>query len=691
VRTFAGTGMVAAALVVGLLLTFPATTADASATGSSWYHAIPGLMTLTSADATFEAEVPQEGQTTSGIRATHSSGNYFMLARFGVPGGGRLEPGQYADGSIWVFDSVFADSGSTFVVHEVSYGPDGALTVLALDYALDRFADDGVTLIRKVFGAIRFHSDFQVGALAGDGLKDFGSVVTTVPAQRTITIENTGSRPVTPSGLRLDGSRATEFHIEDDTCTGATLLPGTTCSLDVVVVATAPGELSAQVLVDSDSFAPTIGVAGVQAKAFTKTVTTAWVSPPAPLVTDIVSFAATIEPPPYGGNLHFFLDGQRIGGQWLGWGNAVTAGPLALGMHTAYVFYEGGGDFAPSTSETVTFHVVEPTATRLSANKTTTYVGQPPTLTASVSGPADLSGGTLKLIDTTNDATLGTLAVTLTTRSLTVTPALSAGVHSILAEYSGTHEFASSGEMLGITVLADSGVALKSVTVTPGTFYPYRDGYRDTVSIGGVLDEPATVSISIYAPSGRRVRLENLGTRTGSYHYTWNGRTASGSMLASGKYRIVQRLRDTTGHSLSETSYVRVSAKRLYTYTRYYTKAASAYAARQSSWIGWKFTLPAATVYKKIAFQAYAWSTLVGGISIGAWDVRECSFSCRWSPNYVSSWAGVGSARKWYSKRLSVTYNRSGPYVRVFASTSSTVGRGSVSQVRLKVVFGILK
>ena len=110
---------------------------------------------------------------------------------------------------------------------------------------------------------------------------------------------------------------------------------------------------------------------------------------------------------------------------------------------------------------------------------------------------------------------------------------------------------------------------------------------------------------------------------------------------------------------------------------------------KTTSWFGYQFSLPSATIYKSLVFSIYGRSTTVPGIVIGAVDNRICPItSTSWDPGCVGSWTGVGFSTAWYSKSLSTTYNRSGLYVRAFAAAN---GAGGVAKARLRVAYGILR
>ncbi len=142
--------------------------------------------------------------------------------------------------------------------------------------------------------------------------------------------------------------------------------------------------------------------------------------------------------------------------------------------------------------------------------------------------------------------------------------------------------------------------------------------------------EPIGVAIADATSAASRVRSWSKPTAVGWYQVTWNGRTASGTVVAAGRYKIVQTLRDRTGNTRSYTSYTTVSHKRLTWYTKTVTRngdtyndsdhtrfaslsrAGSSYARgvqlranRDYEWAAarWDFTLHAAIRYGTLKFE----------------------------------------------------------------------------------------
>jgi hypothetical protein len=291
---------------------------------------------------------------------------------------------------------------------------------------------------------------------------------------------------------------------------------------------------------------------------------------------------------------------------------------------------------------------------------------------------------------------------------------LAAGTYHYQATYSGNTVLAMSQSDIVELVIASDTVEAAAIGVSLGTFFPVKDGYRDTVRISGNRLEPISVTIRIYNASNKRVLLVTKPLATGTYGYTWNGRKA-GALLPAGRYRVVQKLTDAAGTSESITRYVTLSHKRLVTRTAYVTKAGDKIAAHGTSGsgklthtaagtlilsagtgsasVGWQFKIPSALIYKSITFQVDASSLLaVPPTVIAIQNFNWCSKAYGWATscfNRVKTIGNSSGAARWYSDKASVTANRSGQTVRGLI----WVGHGKVSvyKVRVKVVYQILR
>ena len=284
------------------------------------------------------------------------------------------------------------------------------------------------------------------------------------------------------------------------------------------------------------------------------------------------------------------------------------------------------------------------------------------------------------------------------------------GTHVVRAMYSGDDMYGSGGsQTVTIEVTGDTGVAASGVGLNFGTFYPYKDKYRDTVSIRGTLLEPASVTIGIYASNGRKVRSLSVTSRAGGYAVAWNGRYASGTRVAAGKYRVVQTIRDFSGHTKAFTSYTSVSNKRLHWHTGTQTKygaQTSTYDYSNYGWVrssykysrgvnlygniydeyaytGYNFTLPSATVYGTLTFK-------VLGTPQSGYGVPYISF---W--NYANQSEdgdrSVGRSYAWYSTSVSGAGHVSARHVRGYVTVlGENRGFYDVAKVQLTYKYATL-
>jgi hypothetical protein len=264
---------------------------------------------------------------------------------------------------------------------------------------------------------------------------------------------------------------------------------------------------------------------------------------------------------------------------------------------------------------------------------------------------------------------------------------LATGDHTLTVSYAGDEGFAGATTDKLVPVVANK-IDATGVGLNRTTFYPYRDGYKDKVTARGTRNEPASVTIKVKSPTGKTLKTVTIATGTGAYAWAWNGRNASGKMYAAGKYKITQTLND--GH-MSKTwkSYVNLSAKRLYTYTKSYKKSMAQRSAGSPSkgWVGWKFTLPSATVYKKVVFSVYGKSGSPRGV-FGPHDYSICPSNTTWNYRCTSPYATFPASWSWKSVSGSVSRNRHGTTVRLYAIAGY---RTYLQYGRVTVTYAVLK
>jgi Bacterial Ig-like domain (group 3)/FlgD Ig-like domain len=334
---------------------------------------------------------------------------------------------------------------------------------------------------------------------------------------------------------------------------------------------------------------------------------------------------------------------------------------------------------------------IEPVATSIDMTTASTPTGGVP-FTATVMltqvdppGPATMATGDVTVAE--GATTLATC--TLASGTCDVTLTLAAGDHTLTVSYPGDAGFAAATKDVSWNVVANT-IEATGVGLSYATFYPYKDGYRDTVTARGTRNEAASVTIKVYSPTGKLLKTAPaIASATGAYAWAWNGRNSSGTMYPAGKYKFTQTLND--GYMQTTwTSYVNLSAKRLYTYTKTFTKTVAQRSAGSLSagWLGWKFTLPSATVYKKLVFAVYGKSGTPRGL-FGPHDYTYCPSTTRWDwYGCMSPYATFPASASWKSVTGSVTRNRHGATVKMYA-----VGgyRTAVRYARVTVRYGVLK
>jgi hypothetical protein len=92
---------------------------------------------------------------------------------------------------------------------------------------------------------------------------NFGYVGVDPSDPETVTVTNSGSAPLDVTTLSISGAAAGDYTISGDTCTGATLAPGATCTFDVTLEVTVAGTRSATITIGSSVGNRTVSLTGV--------------------------------------------------------------------------------------------------------------------------------------------------------------------------------------------------------------------------------------------------------------------------------------------------------------------------------------------------------------------------------------------------------------------------------------------
>lgn len=374
--------------------------------------------------------------------------------------------------------------------------------------------------------------------------------------------------------------------------------------------------------------------------------------------------------------------------------------------------------FAPSAA-VISQVIRKATSTTLTSSPNPAISGQDNLVLRAqvIAANASPSGGQVSFFERASGSVvlLGTATLKITggeSSATYTTNAMKPGAHELFAEYGGTDMYApSTSDSLDQEVVPDTGVAVSGVRVRYSTFYPYRDGYRDSVAISGNLLEPGTATITIRNSSGTRVASKTLGPTSGGFSWVWNGRTSSGSMRAAGTYSIKVRVHDLAGNAQSFSLSVVLSHKRLYYYSGSKTKngdAFSGYAFTPYAWVSpdysrydhgvdlfgnsgsqyasvrYTFSIPAAAVYKKITFSALGRQRGSGGpATLELWNYRTKDYD----PQKLT-----GLTYGWYSVSASGTDRVSARTVRGYVTAYGyNNAHWDVAKVKLTYTYGVLK
>ncbi len=412
------------------------------------------------------------------------------------------------------------------------------------------------------------------------------------------------------------------------------------------------------------------------------------------------------------------MHGRR--GRYLGDHCDLTG--LAVGSYTYEAQYSGNATTDPSTSNQVSFDVTAvppdpaPSTTSLTGPGSV-LVGNEAVLTADVSAPAGYDTGAT--IDFTSISGGGPdcLDVAVDTGGTECHLAsLPVGTYVYEATYSGNATTLGSTSLqvsFDVTDVPDTTLDASGVGTDLTTFYPVKDNYRDKLTISGLRNEPITVDIRVYSPTGSRVVLTRIALGAGAYSYLWSGRDSHGAVRAAGRYKVVQTLKDGAGNTLVVTKYVNLSHKKLVTKTKYITKKGLSITAGSSGNIfvskslgyaklvgssgnpamaGYSFTLPSATVYSSITFQIYATGpTSLPKSQIGLQNMTWCpDLSGAWNIGCFDRWRSwSGTSVAWHSSSGSPSLNRKVTKVR--GAIYSSHGTVTVRKVRVKVVYRVLE
>jgi len=551
--------------------------------------------------------------------------------------------------------STLCSSGHVDVLQAPVIDGGGALTAFAADWS-------GCGT-----GSIRVGSSVPVAVIRAEpDFYNFGSVSLGTSASYPIVLRNVGNQALAISGYPMTAgpgwAGAEDFSVGPTTC-GGTLAAGATCTATV-------------------TFAPTVSGSrqGVLQPTATPTLlggqtTLSGYGMFAPAANDKVSSPAEVSALPY----HYWADATTA--------TSSRLDPVCDGGYRRSVWFH----YAAGTSGPVQLSTAGSWASDWNTTVDTVigvYEGTPPEgLTELVCGD-DVSA---------SDGT-----------SLVRFPAVAGHDYWIMV---AEGQEGTLGDLTFTAVVGapDTSVAVSGWAAQYGTFYPYVDGYRDSVATGVTLAEPANVSVGVAsaASPSKMLRHAVLGRLETGYGWAWNGRSDAGATLAAGSYVITHTITDVFGNTVTHAFPVTLSAKRIYWTTTTRVINGSSFFARDwnaskgtatasgTSFIlksgkGWAYVVYRLKVvssvgYKTVRFEVVGKSTNGRKAVASVWDTRDAQWT------YATS---IGPAYgTWKTPSVAASTHLNGPYA--YGMVRVTYSGGAVSwkidKARLTYTYAVLK
>ncbi len=315
--------------------------------------------------------------------------------------------------------------------------------------------------------------------------------------------------------------------------------------------------------------------------------------------------------------------------------------------------------------------------------------------------------GTLRIRDASTDTVLGSKAVTSTHVQMDVgLVVLALGSHEIVAEFIGDPAFVQASISVTIDVIPDTVIAANVFALNLTTFYPKADGYRNRLRIWGQCSEWSGCSpkVEIYTEANQIVRRWIFpAISQNQYKVMWDGRTASGTLLKAGNYRIHHTIVDWKGNALHVDQWVTLSYRTVrwttvtvtwsgasYVYadtggTGWISKSASSYAGgvrlgvRAAAHGGWANIAFRHRLHTGLAYRSMSVRALGRSLTAGTEQFLWCSPS--------SQAVSFTTTYRWYSTPVNsqcwprgVAY----PTINVYGTHARTV---DVAQVRITYAY----
>ena len=204
----------------------------------------------------------------------------------------------------------------------------------------------------------------------------------------------------------------------------------------------------------------------------------------------------------------------------------------------------------------------------------------------------------------------------VTATSLTLTEPV--GTYSVVVRARGTGGDGPSTSV-GVTVRAAS----RTLALSSATFYPFRDGYLDTVKLRAASTYAASGSIKLLDAKGRTVRAWALSSST-SWSVTFDGRRSSGATLAPGTYSVRLTLGGTTVTKMLKAAVTNAKASSLTWSVATIYPAKDGY--RDTAVLSVRTTMPATT---KVTIRKVGSSKVVASASLSRGTARTYTWNGR--------------------------------------------------------------
>ena len=188
------------------------------------------------------------------------------------------------------------------------------------------------------------------------------------------------------------------------------------------------------------------------------------------------------------------------------------------------------------------------------------------------------------------------------------------GVYTVVLTTSGSSDGTVLSGHAQRTVRVDrTRPRVSGVYHSPGTIYPYLDGFQDSTKLHLTLSEGVpSLQVQIFNRYGTPVRTINAGgRRPGATSVGWNGRRSTGAMVPAGTYYYRFVAQDAAGNRTTTAKYsVAVSAKRLVKHTA--SKTLTPYGSYKAAYV---------SQCSALARNVHGWSNSVGYFS----DYYNCT------------------------------------------------------------------